>query len=289
MSAADALLDAKPGADQAPAPVAQPQPVNAVSSPADAILDSPPQSESDQAQEAAGKPVEGEWGKLAALKIKTAGQLAWNLAWKPTLHVPEAPKNLPDLRYLGPDNPAVLGAVYNGAVKPFFESASSPGGVATLATSLAGGAEFRAGKMALKGISGLFGGIMAKDAYDQFGAEKKLRADPASSLQDVVESYARQATTQLMAVAGLTGAILPESGGIVKPGDLKGTPGEVANKIRSKIPEAPLDQVDKMKAAADKLDSLHTKQSDMAQAWDEVKQVLPRPAGARAPERKAKN
>jgi hypothetical protein len=274
MSAADSLLDAKPGADAPPEQVPQQAQTKAVSSPSDALLDSPPGSEVDKAQEAAGKPAEGEWGKLAALKIKTAGQLAWNLAWKPSLHVPEAPKNLPDLRYLGPDNPAVLGAVYNGAIKPFFESASSPGGVATMATSIAGGAELRAGKMVLKGISGLFGGIMAKEAYDQFGAEKKIRNDPASSFQDVVESYARQASTQLMAVAGLTGAILPENGGVMKPGDFKGTPGDVANKIRSKIPEAPFDQVDKMKAAADKIDELHTKQSDAAQAWDEVKQVI---------------
>lgn len=282
MSAADDFLDSpdtheeQGGVATMPPPVAQQKPVKAVSSPADAFLDGPDKSEGERAEEAAGAPPKGDWAKMHLLGLKTVGQVAWNMAWKPLVNLPEAPKDLPDHRWMGPDNPAVLGAVYNGAVRPFFESAASPAGIATLGAGIASGAtELKAAKVAMKGMSGLFGGIMAKEEIEQFNKEKAIREDPNSSLQDVVTSYARQATRQLMSVAGLLGAVMPEEGGIVKAGDLKGkTPGQAADAIRSKIAQAPLEQVDKMKAAAGKLDSLHTKQSDMAQAWDEVKQVI---------------
>jgi len=281
MSAADSFLDSPDGGTATmepppPAPKAAPlAPVKPVSSPADAFLDAPDQPETDKPVDEAGMPVKPDWVKLQGLKIKTAGQLAWNLAWKPSLHVPEAPKDLPDIRWMGPDNPAVLGGIYNGAVKPFFEAATSKAGAATLVAGVVSGAtELNAAKLAMRGISGLFGGTMAYQEMQQFAAEKKIREDPNSSLQDVTTSYARSVSRQLMALAGLTGAILPDQGGIIKAADFKGTPRDVANTIRSKIAEAPLEQVDKMKAAADKLDQLHTPQSDAAAAWDEVKQAL---------------
>ena len=279
MSAADDFLDSKDAGTavaETPAPTPSPKaaPVPEVKSAADAFLDAP-EGPGEAVQKAAGEPPKGPWAALHAVGIKTVGQLAWNIAWAPGIKVPEAPKDLPDKRWLGPDNPAVLGAVWNGAVKPFMEAATSKAGVASLALGAVSGAtELRAAKVALRGVSGLFGGIMAKDDIDTLKAEKAIRNDPHSSLQDVVTSYARQASRELMAIAGLTGAIMPEQGGIMKPGDFKGTPGDVANTIRSKIPEAPLEQVDKMKAAADRMDSLHTPQSDAAKAWDEVKQII---------------
>lgn len=278
MSAADDFLDSKDGGvatAPSPTPVPQQAHTKPISSPADSFLDAPDHEEVGKPVDASGMPVKPDWLELHTAGIKTVGQLAWNLAWKPSVNLPEAPKDLPDKRWLGPDNPAVLGAIYNGAVKPFFESATSKAGATSLVLGMTSGAtELNAAKTAMKGISGLFGGSMALEEGKEFAAEKKIREDPNSSLQDVVTSYARSVSRQLMAVAGLTGAILPEEGGIMKPADFKGPPGDVANTIRSKIAEAPLDQVDKMKAAADKLDSLHTPQSDAAQAWDEVKQAL---------------
>ena len=268
MSAADDLLDGKPSA----VPTGGKVPL---ASPTDAVLDTDSKNPVEIA-EGAGKEDGHDLGAFSKVGIKTMGQLAWNLAWKPNAHLPEAPKNLPDIRAMNIYNPALIGGIWNGAVKPFFDSASSYGG----ATSLVGGAltgatEVRAAKVAMRGLSGLFGGIMAKEDYDQYAFEKKIRDDPNSTFQDVATSYTRQVSRELMAVAGLVGAVLPEAGGVMKPKDFEGkTPGQAAEVIRSKIAEAPMDQVDKMKAAADKLDSLHNKQSDAAQAWDEVKQTL---------------
>ena len=271
MSAADDLLDGKPS----PVPVTQSGKALPLASPTDAVLDTEPKSPVEVAENA-GKEEPHDLGAFSAVGIKTMGQLAWNLAWKPNAHLPEAPKNLPNYPILQEYNPALIGGIWNGAVKPFFDSATSYGGATSIVAGvLSGATELRAGKLALRGMSGLFGGIMAKEDYDQYAAEKKIRDDPNSTFQDIATSYSRQVSRELMAVAGLVGAVMPEAGGVVKPKELEGkTPGQGADVLRSKMPEAPMDQIEKLKRAADKLDSLHNKQSDAAQAWDEVKQTI---------------
>ena len=271
MSAADDLLDGKPS----PVPVTQGGKALPLASPTDAVLDTEPKSPVEVAENA-GKEEPHDLGAFSAVGIKTMGQLAWNLAWKPNAHLPEAPKNLPNYPILQEYNPALIGGIWNGAVKPFFDSATSYGGATSIVAGvLSGATELRAGKLALRGMSGLFGGIMAKEDYDQYAAEKKIRDDPNSTFQDIATSYSRQVSRELMAVAGLVGAVMPEAGGVVKPKELEGkTPGQAADVLRSKMAEAPMDQIEKLKTAADKLDSLHNKQSDAAQAWDEVKQTI---------------
>ncbi len=218
------------------------------------------------------------WDAMKALGIKRTSDLMWNIAWMPAHRLPEAPKNLNNFPWMGLENPALMGAVYNAVFKPFVESTTSPAGIATMAVSgplkLAGEASVAA-KAAMMGIGGLFGGVMAKQAYDMTPETKRVMNDPNSSFQDKATAIGGQAATALMAIAAPLGAVLEAKGSPLGPEELKGkTPGQAADIIRSKIPDAPMDQVDGLKTAADAMDKVHTKQSEAAQAWDEVKQVL---------------
>ena len=227
------------------------------------------------------------WNALDKMhSIKTIGEAAWAVAWMPIHRLPEAP-NMPDEPQLGFGNPALLAGVYNGFFKPTLESFASPAGMSLglMAAPMEAAAEVSVGaKIAMRTISGLFGGIMTKDAIQNAPQVMKVLNDPNSSLQDKTAAVTGEVGNAVLGLGGLLGAVMVEKGGIIKPEQFEGkTPGEAAKMLRDKTIDAPLEQVMPLKDAAAKLEEYQTPQSDIAKGWDEVKQILaPQTRGERA-------
>lgn len=218
--------------------------------------------------------------------IKTVGEAAWAAAWMPSHRLPELP-NMPDMPQLGASNPALLAGVYNGFFKPTLESVTSPAGMELglisgpmeVAAQTSNGA-----KIAMRTMTGLFGGIMTKDTIQNAPEVMKVLNDPNASTQDKTAAVTGEVGNAMMALGGVLGAIMPEKGGIVKPEEFEGkTPLEAANMLRDKTVDAPLEQMMPLKDAATKLEEFHTPESEAAKAWDEVKQILaPQTRGEKA-------
>jgi|GEM_PF-5211111 len=218
--------------------------------------------------------------------IKTVGEAAWAAAWMPSHRLPELP-NMPDMPQLGASNPALLAGVYNGFFKPTLESVTSPAGMELglisgpmeVAAQTSNGA-----KIAMRTMTGLFGGIMTKDTIQNAPEVMKVLNDPNASTQDKTAAVTGEVGNAVMALGGVLGAIMPEKGGIVKPEEFEGkTPLEAANMLRDKTVDAPLEQMMPLKDAAAKLEEFHTPESETAKAWDEVKQILaPQTRGEKA-------
>ena len=227
------------------------------------------------------------WNALDKMhSIKTIGEAAWAVAWMPIHRLPEAP-NMPDEPQLGFGNPALLAGVYNGFFKPTLESFASPAGMSLglMAAPMEAAAEVSVGaKIAMRTISGLFGGIMTKDAIQNAPEVIKVLNDPNASLQDKTAAVTGEVGNAVFALGGVLGAVMTDKGGIIKPEQFEGkTPGEAAKMLRDKTIDAPLEQVMPLKDAAAKLEEYQTPQSDIAKGWDEVKQILaPQTRGERA-------
>ena len=227
------------------------------------------------------------WNALDKMHaIKTLGEAAWAMSWMPSHRLPEMP-NMPDMPQLGIANPAVLAGVYNGFFKPTLESVTSPAGMTTglISGPMVVAAETSAAaKIAMKTMTGLFGGIMTKDTIQNAPEVLKVLNDPNSTTQDKTAAVTGEVGTAIMALGGVLGTIMPEKGGVVKPEEFEGkTPMEAATMLRDKTVDAPMDQMMPLKDAASKLEEFHTPQSEMAKGWDEVKQILaPQTRGERA-------
>ena len=227
------------------------------------------------------------WNALDKMHaIKTLGEAAWAMSWMPSHRLPEMP-NMPDMPQLGIANPAVLAGVYNGFFKPTLESVTSPAGMTTglISGPMAVAAETSAAaKIAMKTMTGLFGGIMTKDTIQNAPEVLKVLNDANSTTQDKTAAVTGEVGTAIMALGGVLGTIMPEKGGVVKPEEFEGkTPMEAATMLRDKTVDAPMDQMMPLKDAASKLEEFHTPQSEMAKGWDEVKQILaPQTRGERA-------
>lgn len=112
----------------------------------------------------------------------------------------------------------IAAGVYKGVIKPFVESLESPMGVATFGA----GAElkalsgtYKAAKMALVGMSGLFAGLMAKQTVSGVGEAKRVLDDPNSSTEDKIAAVSSPVATGLMGLMGALGAVfeaLPDKG-----------------------------------------------------------------------------
>jgi hypothetical protein len=227
------------------------------------------------------------WNALDKMHaIKTLGEAAWAMSWIPSHRLPEMP-NMPDMPQLGIANPAVLAGVYNGFFKPTLESVTSPAGMTTglISGPMAVAAETSvAAKIAMKTMTGLFGGIMTKDTIQNAPEVLKVLNDPNSTTQDKTAAVTGEVGTAIMALGAVLGTIMPEKGGVVKPEEFEGkTPMEAATMLRDKTVDAPMDQMMPLKDAASKLEEFHTPESEMAKGWDEVKQILaPQTRGERA-------
>lgn len=135
---------------------------------------------------------------------------AWEEFNKPLIHLPKAPDDLPNLPQAGPNNPALLGAVYNG-LKPFIEGVSSPVGIATLGVApalKAAAATYPAAKAALLGMGGLFTGLMGHETVKNAEEVKRVEDDPNSSWQDKVTAWTGAVGSAAATVLGVLGVAL---------------------------------------------------------------------------------
>ena len=129
---------------------------------------------------------------------------------KPAIELPEAPKDTPDIPGLGLQNPALWAGVYNGAVRPFVSFVESPEGM----TFLAGGAELKAlseaypaAKVALSGISGLFGYMMGSQTIKDAPEVVSIFKDPKSTFQQRVEVVSKEISNASLTLLASFGAI----------------------------------------------------------------------------------
>lgn len=163
---------------------------------------------------------------------------AWEEFNKPLVQLPKAPDYLPNLVTLGPSNPALMGAVYNG-LKPFIEGLSSPVGMGTLGI----GAELKAAadtyplaKAALIGMSGLFTGLMGHETVKNYEEVKRVEADPKSSWQDRVTAWTgavAAAGATILGVLGLGLEALPKTEAAKVVEEMKGKePAKAAEVLR---------------------------------------------------------
>lgn len=200
-------------------------------------------------------------GDAYAVK-QEAGRL-WTSIFKPFAEIPSAPDNLPDVWIPGgvggiPMNPAVMGGVWNGAIRPLVEGLESPGGIATLGLPAmrAGGT---AAKVAFKGISGLFAVLMGYGTYESGKELLRLRADPNSTTQEQVAALSSTVSNGAMALLGALGTAfdkIPERAEKVA-GSMEGKPpAQAAEILRQEAVVAPPEAADALNQAAAKLDEV---------------------------------
>lgn len=195
----------------------------------------------------------------------------WDSISKPFVELDEAPADLPNHPMLGPFNPALNGAVYNGFVKPMLEGIESPVGVATASAAEA----YPLGKLALSGIEGVFTGMMLYGAAKGGPQLMKTLKDPDVSLQDKGTAFAGELSQLGLGLLGSTHLAIeayPKAKGL-----FKGPVAEVAEKVRAEIPNATMEEGEHLKNLADDLDKIAQpvkKPSEIAQGWDELKQVF---------------
>jgi hypothetical protein len=198
--------------------------------------------------------------------VKREAERLWSSIFKPFTELPSAPADLPDVWIPGgvsgiPTNPAVLGGVYNGAIKPLIESLESPGGIATLALPAlrTGGT---ATKVAFKGISGLFAGLMGWGTYESGKELARLRSDPNSTTQEQVAALSSAVSNGAMTLLGALGTAfdkIPERADKVAA-SMEGKPMAEAAEVlrREAVPLAP-EQADALNQAAAKIDEVAAK------------------------------
>ena len=213
------------------------------------------------------KHTQDEQGFRATLPQQLAGMptaVARNMVdWfnKPAVELPEAPKDVPDMGTMGYDNPAIWAGVYNGAVRPLLQTLETP----STATFLVGGAEIKAAseiypmaKVALAGVSGLFGYMMGSEAIRTAPEVRRVFADPNASTQQKSEVVAREVYQAGLGLLGAFGTVEELGGARDLEGHLKGkTPPEAVQEIRVQALTAKKpNQAEALSAAADKLEEV---------------------------------
>lgn len=205
--------------------------------------------------------------------IKREAARTWESIWKPLAELPAAPTNLPDVwinTRMNPltdtpsgFNPAVTAGVYNGAIKPLVDGLLSPGGIATagVGSGLGVAAEsYRPTALALKGMSGVFAGIMADASIDSAAELRRLRADPNSTTQEQITALSSSATNGIMALFGalhMTMESNPALAGKIAEEMQGKAPAEGAAVLRDEANRVPWDQKESFISTAEKLDDLH--------------------------------
>lgn len=205
--------------------------------------------------------------------IKREAARTWESIWKPLAELPAAPTNLPDVwinMRMNPltdtpsgFNPAVTAGVYNGAIKPLVDGLLSPGGIATagVGSGLGVAAEsYRPAALALKGMSGVFAGIMADASIDSAAELRRLRADPNSTTQDQITALSSSATSGIMALFGalhMTMESNPARAGKIAEEMQGKAPAEGAAVLREEANRVPFDQKEPFLSTADILDKIH--------------------------------
>lgn len=205
--------------------------------------------------------------------IKREAARTWESIWKPLAELPAAPTNLPDVwinTRMNPltdtpsgFNPAVTAGVYNGAIKPLVDGLLSPGGIATagVGSGLGVAAEsYRPAALALKGMSGVFAGIMADASIDSAAELRRLRLDPNSTTQEQITALSSSATSGIMALFGalhMTMESNPARAGKIAEEMQGKAPAEGAAVLREEANRVPWDQKESFISTAEKLDDLH--------------------------------
>lgn len=148
-------------------------------------------------------------------KLKENGEQQSLLAYahqefsKPFRELPAAPKNLPNMPWLGTMNPALIGGVYD-ALKPLAEGLETPESIATLGV----GAELKAvaetskiARVALAGMGGVFAGIMGSAAVRDSKEVGRVMMDPNSNFQDKVTAVGKPVADVMAAILSAFGAV----------------------------------------------------------------------------------
>lgn len=129
----------------------------------------------------------------------------------PIIKIPEAPKDLPDMPGMGLNNPALVGAVFNGFVKPTLEGIESPFGIATLGvgTELQAAAKlYPAAKVALLSMEGVFAGLMLHNTIQAGMEVHKLAKDPNATFQDKATAASSMVGNGALTLLGALGPAL---------------------------------------------------------------------------------
>lgn len=155
---------------------------------------------------------ENAWGQFwhIASHPSTVGTLLAGvhaLGSTPLIHLPEAPKNLPDIPSSGALNPALIGHVWNIA-KPSIESMTSGENIALLHASPALGVIAEgsaAGRAAITTLGGVFSALMGYAAAKQTPEMAKTLQDPNKSLDEKGRAVMDVVTPAAMSLAGALG------------------------------------------------------------------------------------
>lgn len=129
----------------------------------------------------------------------------------PIKKIPEAPNDLPNLPQMDLANPALVGAVFNGFVKPTLEGIESPFGIATLGvgTELQAAAKlYPAAKVALLSMEGVFAGLMLHNTIQAGMEVHKLSKDPAATFQDKATAASSMVGNGALTLLGALGPAL---------------------------------------------------------------------------------
>lgn len=146
----------------------------------------------------------------------------------PIIKIPEAPKDLPDMPGMGLNNPALVGAVFNGFVKPTLEGIESPFGIATLGvgTELQAAAKlYPAAKVALLSMEGVFAGLMLHNTVKASMEVHKLSQDPNATFQDKATAASSMVGNGALTLLGALGPALemfPKEKGVEIVKELEG-------------------------------------------------------------------
>lgn len=185
----------------------------------------------------------------------------WNDSNKPLVDLPDAPA-MPNLPAYGFNNPAVGAGVWNGYLKPLVEGFATPLSLGTLGI---GGMLSEAktalplAKHALTTITGLFGGLMAKNAIERAPETAKILKDPNSSTQDIIAAVGKQTVDSALALTAGLHVVMelhPNATALASAIDGK-TPQEAAQVMREEANKTPQPALrDALVETADKLDEV---------------------------------
>lgn len=154
---------------------------------------------------------------------KTSPGKAMEELSKPAIALPSAPKDAPDIPYLGMANPAIAAGVYNSVFKPVIEGLESPLGIGTLGIGGELNAAAKGGsalaKKAMVGMTGLFTGLFVKNTIQ--GAPETVRVlnDPKATKQQKIEAAGNTFRDAALSVAGALGTafeLKPEAAAAVE-------------------------------------------------------------------------
>lgn len=203
----------------------------------------------------------GKWSGVARYKwYQLTNSISWHKAFDPVVNLPSAPQ-MRDIPEAGIDNPALQAGIYNSIFKPIAEGFLSPVGIATLGIGGELNAAAKVGsplaRRALVVMSGIFAGVMGKNALDQLPNMKAVLDNPDATTQQKTEAVGAPVGSALMAlVAGLGTAfeVAPDANALLAK--LRGaTPDQAAVALRAEAAKTPV-AAPALNAAAAQLDEI---------------------------------